>query len=337
MPDVWSYPAARPARDRFVLERRGPRAEHDPWRFQGLIVEDERAAGGTIDRLATVFLTGRECPWRCAMCDLWKHTTAGDTPRGAIATQINAARANLRTRAESIDGMKLYNAGSFFDPRAVPEADYDDIARALTGLSRVIVESHPALVGVRVDRFRTALDRQDPRRSVALEVAMGLETAHPEALDGLNKRFTLAGFAGAGQALRQRGIALRVFLLISPPFIAPDEQDAWLLHSLDTSFASGASVVSLVPTRPGNGAMEALAEAGMFRPPDLDDIERSFALALTHAAGRGRVFVDLWDLDRFAHCKCCLAERHARMAAMNLQQNILPQRRCSSQDHPVVS
>lgn len=337
MPDVWSYPAARPARDRFVLERRGPRPEHDPWRFQGLIVEDERAAGGTIDRLATVFLTGRECPWHCTMCDLWKHTTAGDTPRGAIAAQINAARANLRTRAESIDGMKLYNAGSFFDPRAVPEADYDDIARALTGLARVIVESHPALVGVRVDRFRTALDRQDPGRSVALEVAMGLETAHPEALDGLNKRFTLADFTGAGQALRERGIALRVFLLISPPFIAPDEQDAWLLHSLDTSFASGASVVSLVPTRPGNGAMEALAEAGMFRPPDLDDIERSFALALTHAAGRGRVFVDLWDLDRFAHCKCCLAERHARLEAMNLQQNILPQRPCPSPDYPVVS
>jgi archaeosine synthase beta-subunit len=337
MPDVWSYPSARPARDRFVLERRGPRSEHDPWRFQGLIVEDERAAGGTIDRLATVFLTGRECPWRCAMCDLWKHTTAGDTPRGAIATQINAARANLGNRAEPIDGMKLYNAGSFFDPRAVPEADYDDIARALTGLSRVIVESHPALVGVRVDRFRTALDRQDPGRSAALEVAMGLETAHPDALDGLNKRFTLADFTAAGQALRERGVALRVFLLISPPFIAPDEQDEWLLHSLDAAFASGASAVSLVPTRPGNGAMEALAEAGMFRPPDLNDIERSFALALAHAAGRGRVFVDLWYLDRFAHCQCCLAERHARLEAMNLQQNLLPERPCSSQGHPVVS
>jgi len=70
MPDVWSYPAAGPARDRFVVERRGPRPNHDPWRYQGLILEDERAATGTIDRLATVFLTGRECPWRCAMCDL---------------------------------------------------------------------------------------------------------------------------------------------------------------------------------------------------------------------------------------------------------------------------
>ncbi len=45
--------------------------------------------------------------------------------------------------------MKLYNAGSFFDPRAVPESDYDDIAAQLVGLERVIVESHPALIGAR--------------------------------------------------------------------------------------------------------------------------------------------------------------------------------------------
>ena len=78
------------------------------------------------------------------------------------------------------------------------------------------------------------------------------------------------------------------------------EQDEWLLRSVDAAFACGASVVSLVPTRPGNGAMEALADGRTFRAPDLDDIERSFALALDHARGRGRVFVDLWDLERFA-------------------------------------
>ena len=61
--------------------------------------------------------------------------------------------------------MKLYNAGSFFDPRAVPDADYDGVAAALAGLSRVIVESHPALVGPRVDRLLDALARQQPARA----------------------------------------------------------------------------------------------------------------------------------------------------------------------------
>src|SRR5690349_4860556 len=95
MPDAGAYPAAPSARDRFVLERRGPRPLHDPWRHQGVIVEDERAADGGVARIGTVFLTGRECPWRCVMCDLWRYTTVSDTPHGAIAAQISAARSAL--------------------------------------------------------------------------------------------------------------------------------------------------------------------------------------------------------------------------------------------------
>jgi archaeosine synthase beta-subunit len=340
MGDAGLYPASRPARDRFVLERRGPRAVHDPWQHQGLIVEDERDANGAHARIATVLLTGRECPWRCAMCDLWRHTTTADTPRGAIPAQVAAARAAVRVEPVAVSGMKLYNAGSFFDPRAVPEADYDAVAAALTGLSRVIVESHPALVsrrgsapnpgGARVDRFLDSLDRHDamspPPR---LEVAMGLETAHPDALDRLNKGFTLDDFGHAAYALAERGVALRVFLLIAPPFVPFADHDAWLLRSIDAAFSCGAAVVSLVPTRPGNGAMEALTEAGAFRAPTLDDIERSLALAIAHAATRGRVFVDLWDLERFSNCPHCVGARRDRLHAMNLEQRVLPPTTCS--------
>src|SRR5262245_51546311 len=138
------YPATAAARDRFVLDRRPPRVTHDPWRLQGVVLEDERAADGTIARVATVFLTGRECPWRCLMCDLWKYTTESDTPRGAIPRQIADARRQLADESRAIDQIKLYNAGSLFDPRAVPESDYDAIADGLSGLSRIIVESHPS-------------------------------------------------------------------------------------------------------------------------------------------------------------------------------------------------
>jgi hypothetical protein len=66
-----TYPAVPAERDRFVLDRRPPRVVRDPWKAQGLVVEDERTAEGRAARSATVFLTGRECPWRCVMCDLW--------------------------------------------------------------------------------------------------------------------------------------------------------------------------------------------------------------------------------------------------------------------------
>lgn len=285
--------------------------------------------------MATVLLTGRECPWRCAMCDLWTYTTVSDTPPGAIPAQVAAARSAVRDEPIPVTGMKLYNAGSFFDPRAVPEVDYDGVAEALTGLSHVIVESHPALVGPRVDLWLAALDRHrgPGELSAQLEVAMGLETAHPVALDRLNKRFTLERFAQAARALDDRGVALRVFLLVSPPFVPSHEQDAWLLRSVDAAFSFGASVVSLVPTRPGNGAIDALAAAGWFRAPDLEDIERSFALVLRHARGRGRVFIDTWDLERFAHCPHCTARRRGRLQAMNLEQLVLPECPCPAGDH----
>jgi len=338
MPDAATegYPATASARDRFVLARRGPRTTRDPWQAHGLIVEDERGADGRPMSIATVLLTGRECPWRCTMCDLWLDTIETDTPPGAIPTQIAGARATVRDGGTPVTGMKLYNAGSFFDPRAVPEGDYDDIATALIGLSHVVVESHPALVGPRLDRWLAALARQAGDAAPQLEVAMGLETAHPQALDRLNKRFTLADFAAAAQALADRAVALRVFLLISPPFVAAAEQDEWLLRSVDAALSCGATVVSLVPTRPGNGTLEDLAHSGWFRAPNLDDIERSVAMALTHAAGRGRVFVDVWDLERFASCSHCFAARRERLVAMNLAQRVLPPVACQDRHGEVV-
>ena len=66
-------------------------------------------------------------------------------------TRTTAECAAIRDESNPATGIKLYNAGSFFDPRAVPEPDYEDIAKAVSGFSRVIVECHPALVGRRAE------------------------------------------------------------------------------------------------------------------------------------------------------------------------------------------
>ena len=260
------------------------------------------------------------------MCDLWKHTTATDTPVGAIPAQIAEAREATASGNPPVTQIKLYNAGSFFDPRAVPEADYDTIARLLHGLDRVIVESHPALIGSRVERFAAALDRRAP--GTALEVAVGLETAHPLALERLNKRMTVAEVAAAADHLRSTGTALRIFLLIAPPFIAPDDQDAWLLRSIDAAVSCAATAVSLIPMRPGNGAVEALAREGLFVAPRLADVERSADAAHRHASGSARIFVDLWDLERLADCGHCLEARRERLHAINLEQRVRPPVAC---------
>ena len=273
------------------------------------------------------------------MCDLWQHTTESDTPRGAIAAQVAAARSAFDSSDDRVSHIKLYNAGSFFDPRAVPDDDYDDVAAGVAGLARVIVESHPSLVGARTSRFLDALHRRQlPGTPMpALEVAMGLETAHSDALERLHKRMTVEGFAVAAERLQSLGVAVRVFLLVSPPFVPDAEQDDWLGRSVDVAVAAGASVISLIPTRHGNGALETLADDGLFRAPRLADLERSLTLAQARAAAAGtRVFADLWDLQRFSDCPDCLDTRRTRLRIMNLEQRHLPAvscRTCNSSPH----
>jgi len=291
-----AYPDAAAARDRFIIDLRGPRPQHNPRRFQGLSIEDEPTERGDVARVGTIFLTGRECPWRCAMCDLWRFTIRDDTPAGAIPEQVAAARRVWRERGEQVSRLKLYNASNFFDPRAVPERDYGAIVAQLAGLDQVIVESHPSLIGARVDRFLDALG------GTRLEVAMGLETAHPAALDALNKRMTLDDFARAAGDLRRRDVSVRAFVLIGPPFVPAAEQDAWLLKSVAFAEACGAAVISLIPARAGNGTMEALTAQKLFRPPTPEDVDRSMKLVLGRSPGPNpqtpvpspRILLDPW-------------------------------------------
>lgn len=319
MPGSEVYPQSSRQRDRWIVALRPDgNSGLDPRRAYASLAEQEPDEIGNIIPISTIFLTNRQCPWRCAMCDLWKNTLPTTVPPGAIVEQIDAALARLPPARQ----VKLYNAGSFFDPGAIPPADHPAIAERMHRFERVIVECHPALVGPRVIGFRERLG------TCALEIAMGLETVHPDALERLNKRMTVDQFMKAARFLRENRIALRVFLLIHPPFIKATEQATWLRRSIEIAFDSGASVVSLIPTRGGNGAMEQLALAGQFTPPTLMQIGAAFQCGL--AAKRGRVYVDLWDLKRSADCRDCFAPRRDRLAAMNLEQRVLSQIDCQA-------
>jgi len=306
-------PAAYPdsARDRWILSRRPERNAVDPFRPHAFIAEQERAESGEIVPVATIFLTNRECPWRCLMCDLWRNTLTESVPPGAIPAQMDIALASLSPARQ----LKLYNSGSFFDPRAIPPEDFPAIAERARSFEWVIVESHPALIGEPAVRFRDLLDGR-------LEVAMGLETAHPEVLARLNKRMTLDQFARAAEFLREHDIALRVFILVKPPFLHEGEALEWARRSLDFAFDCGATVASLIPTRFGNGALEALAEQGEFSPPRLATLEEAAAYGV--GLGRGRVFADLWDLEKFSTCPRCFAARRQRLERMNFSQTVEP-------------
>ncbi len=228
-------------------------------------LEEERMESGKVAKSGVILLTNKECPWRCLMCDLWKNTVTTSTPPGSIPSQIEFSLEAWRNHGATPEQIKLYNSGSFFDSAAIPLSDYSAITDKISRASHVVVESHPRLVGPRALKLRDLL----PGR---LEVAMGLETAHPAALERLNKRFTLAHFAEAARFLRKEQIAVRAFVLVKPPFMSETEGLDWAIKSADFAFSSGANVVSLIPTRAGNGAMERLQETGRMVAAEAFDI-----------------------------------------------------------------
>ena len=296
--------------DSWVLGHRGPKAALDPWRAYAALSEEEPDAAGRLVPTATVFLTNRECPFRCVMCDLWVNTLDATVPHGAIPHQIRRAVEALPPARQ----LKLYNAGSYFDPHAIPPEDDDAIADTVRSFERVIVESHPAFLagpyGARCRRFDGLLDGH-------LEVAVGLETVNDAVLSRLNKRMTLESFRRAASFLSDHDIALRVFVLLNPPFLAPSETVDWGCRSIDEAARCGAGVCSVIPTRGGNGALEALG-------PDFTSTRlRPLEAVIEYGVSLGgiRVFADLWDVERFFDCACS-PRRAARLRTMNREQRV---------------
>ncbi|MEO6194066.1 MAG: radical SAM protein [Thermoanaerobaculia bacterium] len=293
------------ASSRWVRSLRSPRRRIDPQEPIGHLWEEERTPDGGLLPAFTIFLAGAECPFTCVFCDLWRETLDGPTPPGALPAQIRKALAAAGPLPRPA-AVKLYNASNFFEPRAVPVEDEVAILDLAAPFARVTVECHPRLIGDRCLRFAERLAGR-------LEVAMGLETVHPEALPRLNKGLTLDDFDRAAATLRQAGIGMRAFVLVGAPFVPPEEAADWAVRSAVHAIEQGAERVSLIPVRGGNGAMEALRDAGDFTPPRLDQLEE----ALERSLDLGIVTADLWDVRRFASCPDCADARLARLDRMN--------------------
>jgi archaeosine synthase beta-subunit len=295
--------------DRWIVSQRGNKNMVDPRKPYAWLVEKELTHTGKVEDTAIIFLTNRECPYHCLMCDLWKNTTDYTIPVGAIPDQIEWALEKIG----DVKHLKLYNSGSFFDTRAIPEQDYEKIASLLNHLETVIVENHPKLTDDRVLHFRDMLKPE-------LHVALGLETANPELLMKLNKKMTLLDFSHSVRFLTQHEINTRAFILLRPPFLSEEEGIYWAERSLDFAFRAGVECCTVIPVREGNGALDNLMEHGQFARPDILSLERVLEYGIR--LNSGRVFADLWDLKLFSGCDKCLDQREERMNSMNLNQII---------------
>jgi radical SAM enzyme (TIGR01210 family) len=312
-----AYPAKPQEQSAWITGRRPERNIHDVRKPYHAMLEQEVGPDGQLWDVATLFLVNKECPFRCLMCDLWKNTTVDAVRAEDIVAQVEAGLAVTGPGR----AVKLYNSGSWFDPAAVPVSAYEPVARLVAGFERVIVESHCAFLGERAEQFLMLLRRYNP--NVVLEVAIGLETVHEELLKRLNKRVTTADFVVAAEWLRMRGMALRAFVLLRPPFLTEDEGLEWAKRTIDVAIDNGATFTALIPVRGGNGAMDVLRDAGDWAPPSLTSLEAGLRHGLEKTARlpHQRVTADVWDISLFSDAgdadSAAIIERVTRM---NIEQ-----------------
>ena len=309
---------SRSATDRRIRGLRPPKPVVDPYRAHGTVLEQELRPHGKLEQTLTVFLAGAECPFACSFCDLWQWTIDGPTPPGALTAQLE--RALQTVFGDKIDRIKLYNASNFFDPRAVPPADVRGLARLLEPFAAVTVESHANTIGRRTIAFGRSLAGR-------LEVAVGLETIHPRALTESNKRLELSHFESAVEFLLRNEIDVRVFVLLGAPYVPLAESVEWTIRTVSYAVSHGASVVSIIPVRAGNGELERLQSLGLFAPPTLTQLEE--ALRNTIGLGDAIVTADVWDVERIPACADCRNDRIQRIRRANLTGEIESAAPCS--------
>ncbi len=295
------------AADRRIRSLRQPKARVDPYTAHGSLIEGERRPDGKTERALTVFLAGTECPFTCSFCDLWQWTIDGPALPGSLTRQLETVLQALDPPVP--DRLKVYNASNFFDQRAVPPEDLLGIATQAAPFAAVTVESHARTIGPRTLDFA----RRIPGR---LEVAAGLETVHPDAAAHLNKRLDLAQFDWAARFLSDNDIDLRVFVLLGAPYVSAAESVEWTVRTVEYAADRGASVVSIIPVRGGNGEMERLQALGAFTPPTLSQLESALDRCLELAPTV--VTADLWDVARLRACAHCSSERIERLRRLNV-------------------
>lgn len=301
---------------KWIVSKRSKKNTINPQKPYAWLVEKEHSRFGKTEDTGIIFLTNRECPFHCLMCDLWKNTTDKIVPVGAVPNQIKWALNQI----PKVKHIKLYNSGSFFDKKAIPEEDYEAIALLLADFDTVIVESHPKFINNSCLSFKNLLKPK-------LEIAIGLETVHPKILKKLNKQMTLDDFKHSIEFLTKNEIRSRAFILLKPPFLSEPESIYWTKKSMDFAFNSGVECCTIIPVRAGNGAMDFLLSTGDFSLPSIQSLETVLEYGIE--LNKGRVFADVWDLELFSNCDLCLDKRIQRINEINLNQKIIAQINCS--------
>lgn len=193
----------------------------------------------------------------CSMCG-YNIESVENIASSDIVKQFDSAVSRLG----DVSFLKVYTSGSFLDEHEIPEEVANHIlAHCRDNSRRLLFESRPEYVtSEKLDAFKAKHDD--------LEVALGLESANDRVLRySINKGFTVADYERAASVLGEKGIPVRTYILLKPPYITESEAIA---DSISTArlAARFSKTLSLNPVNVQKGTkVERLWKSWSYRPP----------------------------------------------------------------------
>lgn len=231
-------------------ERRGsPQAIWKEWD-----VVDGRRVNAMVIILRTV-----GCWWSrkqgCLMCGYNQAASESGIGEEQLLKQLEAAK----SRFQGEEMVKIYTSGSFLDEREVPLAVRERILLEFSTCKRILVESRPEFV-TEESLFTLPADR--------IEIALGLESANDHILRKcINKGFNVADYERAAGLIKSKGMRVRTYLLLKPPYLTERQAMTDTLLSIDFAFRFSDSI-SINPVNVQRDTMvESLFRRGDYRPP----------------------------------------------------------------------
>lgn len=233
-----------------MKDKRSPSQLEAAWK------ESDMSCGRRVDAMVMIMRTNGCCWVRsggCTMCG-YREASLGGVTEEDLLSQLDQALS--RYKGEPF--VKIYTSGSFLDDNEVPPSVRRRIFEAFSGCERILFESRP--------EFITEESLADVPPTVT--VALGLESSDPEVLrTSVHKGFTPEDIERAGRLLKSKGLGVRTYLLLKPPFMTESMaiEDAVRSARFADAFSDEISVNPLNVQR--GTYVERIWKRGDFRPP----------------------------------------------------------------------
>jgi radical SAM enzyme (TIGR01210 family) len=174
----------------------------------------------TIAEAFVIILRTQGCTWAhasgCSMCGYFTDSYWNATTDHQIETQFQTAM--QRYQNEPI--IKIFNSGSFFDPKEIPPRLQKKILTTINKTTKkIVVESRPEYI---TNHAVNSLQKDiSPSK---IEVGIGLESANDLIrTHAINKGFLFKDYQKAAAILKKRDIGIKTYLLIKPPLLTEYE------------------------------------------------------------------------------------------------------------------